>query len=69
VYTKEFYTWKMAKTKTRFVVEMKAPNMMFIWNGSLYIRKNERPKYLQKMLLKNEYRNPRRPLKQYYNIL
>jgi len=64
---KEFNTWKMAKTETRFVVEMKAPNMMFLWNGSLYIRKNEPPRYLQ--LLKNEYRNPRRPMKQYYNIL
>jgi len=57
----------MAKTKTGFVVEMKAPNMMLLWNGSLYIRKNEPPRYLQ--LLKNEYRNPRRPMKQYYNIL
>jgi hypothetical protein len=59
----------MAKTKTRFVAKMRALSMMLSWNGSLYIRKNEPPKYLQKILLKNEYRNPRRPLKQYYNIL
>jgi hypothetical protein len=59
----------MTKTEIGFVVELRAPNMMFSWNGSLYVRKNEPPKYLQKMLLKNEYRNPRRPLKQYYNIL
>jgi len=58
----------MTKIETRFVVEMKAPNMMISWNGSLYIRKNEPPRYLQKMLLKIEYRNPRRPLKQYYSI-
>jgi hypothetical protein len=38
----------MTKTKIRFVVEMKAPNMMLSWNGSLYIRKNKTPKYLQK---------------------
>ncbi len=67
--TKKFSTWKMTKTEIGFVVELRAPNMMFSWNGSLYVRKNEPPKYLQKMLLKNEYRNPRRPLKQYYNIL
>jgi hypothetical protein len=35
---------------------MRAPNMMLYWNGSLYIRKNEPPRYLQKMLLKNEYK-------------
>ncbi len=45
--TKEFNIWKMAKIKTGFVVEMKAPNMMLLWNGSLYIRKNEPPRYLQ----------------------
>jgi hypothetical protein len=43
--------------------------MMLSWNGSLYIRKNKPPKYLQKLLLKNEYKNPRRQLKQYYSIL
>jgi hypothetical protein len=59
----------MAKIETGFVAKMRAPNMMLSQNGSLYIRKNEPPRYLQKMLSKNEYRNPRRPLKQYYNIL
>jgi hypothetical protein len=45
----------MAKIETKFVVEMKALSMMFFWNGNLYIRKNKPPRYLQKMLLKNEY--------------
>jgi hypothetical protein len=53
----------MAKTEIGFVAKMRAPNMMFIWNGSLYMRKNKPPRYLQKLLLKNEYKNPRRPLK------
>jgi hypothetical protein len=53
----------MAKIEIGFVAKMRAPNMMLSQNGSLYMRKNEPPKYLQKMLLKNEYKKLRRPLK------
>jgi len=45
---KEFGTWKIAKTETGSVAEMRAPNMTLSWNGSLYIRKNKPPKYLQR---------------------
>jgi hypothetical protein len=42
----------MTNIKIGFVAKMRAPNMMFSWNGSLYIRKNEPPRHLQKELEK-----------------
>lgn len=41
-------TWKIASTETGSVAEMSAPYMMLSWKGSLYIRKNNPPRYLQR---------------------